>query len=59
MFDKVKELFDASLDVLFDYCPKDENAHLCNRSEDYDDEICTRCWSDYLFRIVNGGARCG
>ena len=53
MRDKVGSLLDAGLDILHDLCPRDEDVHLCNLAEDYDDDICTRCWSDYLFRIAN------
>ena len=50
---KEQLLFEAALDCLYDLCPADEEFHLCNGSEEYDEEICTRCWSAYIYYLVN------
>jgi hypothetical protein len=53
MSEKVGELLRAGLDILYDFCPRDEDAYLCRKSEEYDDGICTRCWEQYLFQTAN------
>lgn len=53
MSDTVGELLRAGLDLLYDRCPRDKDAYMCKRAEDYDDEICTRCWVAFLFQVAN------
>lgn len=53
---KEQKLFRAGLDLLEDYCPRNQEDYLCNGkfSEDYFDEtLCKRCWEKYLFKLVN------
>ena len=51
--EKVNALFSAALSCLYDKCPSDSSCYMCKKSEDYDETICERCWSDYLFKLVN------
>lgn len=53
MSNKVVDLLHIGLDILYDRCPSDTGAYLCKESEEYDDEICTRCWEQYLYATVN------
>lgn len=53
---KEQKLFRASLDLLEDWCPRNQEDYLCNGKmpEDYWDEtLCKRCWGKYLFKIMN------
>lgn len=49
-------LFHCCLDILEDRCPRDRIEYLCKYSEEYDETACQRCWTSYLFRIMNGKA---
>lgn len=53
---KEQKLFRASLDLLEDWCPRNQEDYLCNGKmpEDYWDEtLCKRCWEKYLYKIMN------
>lgn len=53
MTQKNKRLFDAARLILNDGCPPDPKQYICRVSECFDETACTRCWDEYLFRIVN------
>lgn len=36
------------MDILHDYCPREREQYLCIKSEDWDEEICIRCWERAL-----------
>lgn len=55
MMTREKLLADCAIRILNDVCPPDPDQWYCKRSEEYDDEICTRCWTAYLYRVLNGG----
>ncbi len=46
-------VFGCALDILHDRCPHHRAAYLCLQQDDFDDEICLRCWERYLFDVVN------
>ena len=53
---KEQKLFRASLDLLEDWCPRNQEDYLCNGKmpEDYWDEtLCKRCWEKNLYKIMN------
>lgn len=47
-------VFDCALQILHDGCPFHRKAYLCDQQEDYDDGMCERCWTNYLFDVANG-----
>lgn len=49
-----RDLLQLAIAILRDECPPDTTMYLCERSEEYDDEICVRCWTTYLFWAANG-----
>ncbi len=49
-------LFHCCLDILNDRCPSDRKEYLCMKSEEFDETACTRCWSLFLFRVLNNQA---
>ena len=51
---KAIKLFHCALAVLNDWCPFEEQHQLCRRNEDYLEGICDLCWSNYLFKVING-----
>lgn len=51
--DKVEALFHAAILCIRDNCPPDLSCYMCRKAEDYDENICERCWDDYLFKLVN------
>jgi len=51
---KEEKLFQCAFRILLDQCPVDPRQYLCRESEEFDEEACLRCWSDYLFDVVNG-----
>ena len=51
---KEEKLFRCAFQILLDQCPEDPRRYLCRESDEYDEEACLRCWSDYLFDVVNG-----
>ena len=55
MMTREKLLADCAIRILNDVCPPDPDQWYCKRSEEYDDEICTRCWMAYLYRVLNEG----
>lgn len=53
---KEQKLFRTGLDILEDYCPRNQEDYLYSGKlpEDYWDEtLCKRCWEKYLFKLVN------
>jgi hypothetical protein len=51
-----QKLFRAGLDILEDWCPRNQEDYLCGGKlpEDYWDEtLCKRCWDKYLFKVMN------
>lgn len=53
MTDKCMCLFKAARLILEDGCPPDPKQYICRVSECFDETACTRCWDEYLLRIVN------
>ena len=53
MTDKEHKLFQAAQDILNDRCPLGKGCQLCLQSEEYDEDICNRCWDSYLYKVVN------
>ena len=51
---KEEKLFQCAFRILLDQCPENPRRYLCRESDEYDEEACLRCWSDYLFDVVNG-----
>ena len=51
---KEEKLFQCAFRILLDQCPVDPRRYLCRESDEYDEEACLRCWSDYLFDVANG-----
>lgn len=49
-------LFRCGIAILNDACPFDSASYLCKQAEWCDEDICNRCWSDYLFKVANGEA---
>ena len=52
--EKAHQLHQCAIAILYDHCPFDPDYYLCTRCEEYDPEICQRCWSYYLLDIING-----
>lgn len=52
--EKAHHLFQCACAILYDRCPFDPDYYLCTRCEEYDREICERCWNLYLLDIING-----
>lgn len=50
---KEQQLFDGALLLLEDGSPPSPKNYLCMECEDFDETACTRCWQEYLFRVVN------
>ncbi len=49
-----KDLLSLALMILQDRCPPDRTMYLCERSEEYDEDCCCRCWTSFLFWAANG-----
>lgn len=47
-------LLQCALILLDDGCPPERCMMLCRMQEDDDGETCRRCWSNYLYYVVNG-----
>lgn len=48
-------LLDCALLLLEDGCPPEADVQLCRLQEDDEDgTMCRRCWTRYLFYVVNG-----
>lgn len=52
--ERLDKMFDCAFRLLQDQCPKEPDMYLCMETEDYDDTACERCWSTYLYKVVNG-----
>ena len=53
-YGKEVSVFSCALAILQDHCPFHPQAYLCAQQEEYDEEICFRCWFNYLFAVANG-----
>ena len=49
-----EQLFGCANTLLLDGCPANPDRWICRKQEDFDDQSCMRCWSDYLLRIWRG-----
>lgn len=54
MFDIQYNLLRCCTDLIYDRCPPDNKAYFCMKSECEDDEMCVRCWQNYVYQIANG-----
>lgn len=43
---KEQKLFKAGLDILEDFCPK-------NQEDYWEETLCKRCWEKYLYKVMN------
>lgn len=50
---RVREIYEAATDILYDRCPKDQRFHQCRMGEDPDGD-CYSCWQCYLWHLENG-----
>lgn len=50
----VTDLLNCALDILKDGCPGNGKYQMCQQAEEFDEEICYRCWSKYMEDIANG-----
>lgn len=46
-------LLQAALILLEDGCPPERRAYYCAHTEDFDETLCARCWSCYLYSLAN------
>ena len=46
-------LLNCILNILQDGCPFHAKAYLCKDAEEFDEEMCMRCWSQYAFAVAN------
>ena len=44
--------FDAAMKILYGRCPEEPAVYLCRKAEEFDEEICVRCWTREIFRDV-------
>lgn len=51
------QLFEAANTIILDGCPSNPETWFCRKTEDYDEGVCTRCWCNYLLRVLNGAER--
>ena len=52
---KEQKLFDGCKILLDDGCPPDQKYYRCRNCPDDTEELqCKQCWSEYLFKVVNG-----
>lgn len=56
--DRVGGLLRCGLLLLADACPPERDAYLCDGVEEYDEDVCTRCWERYLYAVANGDRVC-
>ena len=47
------KLFHIALDIINDVCPRQPKDYLCKKQLEYDEGICNRCMSNYLFGVIN------
>jgi hypothetical protein len=47
------KLFHIALDIINDVCPMQPKDYLCKKQLEYDESICNRCMSNYLFDVIN------
>ena len=50
---RTQRLFACAKQILYDQCPQHPEHYLCRESETYDESACTRCWENYLYRVIN------
>lgn len=53
MSQKEYALFQCARMILCDECPPDRKHYLCMKQEEHEAGDCTRCWDDFLFKVVN------
>lgn len=53
--ERICDLCNLSISILRDECPANPADYLCAEAEEYDDEICLRCWQRQIFKAANGG----
>ncbi len=51
--DKSKTLFECAKAILYDQCPFESDQYICRNGEVFDETACTRCWEQYLYKIIN------
>lgn len=51
---RTRRLFDAAMKILYGQCPEEPAVYLCRKAEEFDEEICVRCWTREIFRALNG-----
>lgn len=54
--DRAHQLLVCGMLLVEDDCPPEREAYLCARQEDFDEEVCARCWRTYLLAVSNGKA---